>query len=566
MATEPVGPNAQRPDVDGALPHVFSALRLRGVLVRNRLLMTGAQTNMAPGGRPGDQMAAYYGERARGGAGLIVTEWTAVHPSAYIADRAIRNWDDSAIPGLKRIANAVHEHDGRIFAQVGHGGRQGRSSLSERPLLSASALPSPAHGEAPKAATHHEIRELVGAYAAAARRAVMAGMDGVEIHSAYGGYLLSQWLSPTSNIRNDEYGGDLGGRLRIVLEVVEAVRSAVGEDVPVGIQVNGVDGIPGGLTREDSAEICRRLDATGALDYMTIKSGSWTRKELIGPDMQMPHGLWVEDAAAIKRVVTTCRVFTVGRIVDPRHAEEILAAGKADMVGMTPAPHGRSGIGAEGAIQKVDDIRWCIGSNEGCQDSLFKDRHLTLTVNPALGRERAWGIGTLQRVPEPKRILVVGGGPGGLKAAEVAARRGHAVTLWERGDTALGGQVRRFAKVRYRAESGRLVGTLETQLAKLPVAVELRREATAADVASIRSADHGAGHWFCSGAFGLPRCAARPSPNRRSRHTERHHTWRVLGASLPREHACWWSTMARTAGSSPLPPYTSPRMATSPSS
>jgi 2,4-dienoyl-CoA reductase-like NADH-dependent reductase (Old Yellow Enzyme family) len=463
------------------LPHLFRPLRLRALDIRNRLLMTGAQTNMAPDGRPSAQMAAYYAERARGGAGLIVTEWTVVHPSGHVSERAIRNWDDDAVPGLRRLADAVHAHDGRIFAQVGHGGRQGRSWLSERPLLSASALPSPAHGEMPRAATREEIDELVGAYAAGAARAVEAGIDGVEIHSAYGGYLLSQWLSPLTNVRDDEYGGSLPNRLRIVLDVVHAVRSAVGDDVPVGIQVNGTDGIPGGLTIDDSIAICRELDATGALDYLTVKSGMWTRKELIGPDMQMPHGLWVEAAARIRRAVERCHVFTVGRIVDPRHADSIIAAGKADMVGMTRAQMADPELGRKARAGRFADIRRCIGSNEGCQDSLFKNRHLTCTVNPAAGREAQWGVGTLAPAERPRRVLIVGGGPGGLKAAEIAARRDHDVTLWER-EPALGGQVRRFAAIAYRAEYGGLVADLEVQLSKLSVTVQLERSATADEV------------------------------------------------------------------------------------
>jgi 2,4-dienoyl-CoA reductase-like NADH-dependent reductase (Old Yellow Enzyme family) len=457
--------------------HLFQPLRLRSVDIRNRLLMTGAQTNMAPAGRPGAQMAAYYAERARGGAGLIVTELTIVHPSGHISERAIRNWDDGAISGLRLLADAVHAHGGRLFAQVGHGGRQGRSWLSERPLLSASALPSPAHGEVPKVATLQEIAELVEAYAEGAARAVAAGMDGVEIHSAYGGYLLSQWLSPATNRRSDEYGGTPRNRLRFVLEVVQAVRASVGDEVPVGIQINGTDGIAGGLTIDDSVAVCQALDATGELDYITVKSGMWTRKELIGPDMQMPHGLFVEAAARIRQAIESCRVFTVGRIVDPRHAERILAEGKADMVGMTRAQMADPELGNKARAGHFDDIRWCIGSNEGCQDSLFRHRHLTCTVNPAVGREQDWGIGTLTRADLPRRVLVVGGGPGGLKAAEVAARRGHEVTLWER-ESVIGGQVRRFAAVAYRSEYLGLVSHLDTQLAKLRVAVELDKLAT----------------------------------------------------------------------------------------
>lgn len=459
---------------------LFTPLALRSAEIRNRILMTGAQTGMATGGMPGDQLAAYYGARAEGGAGLIITEITIVHPSGFIAEHAIRNWHDSAIPGLKLIADAVHRHGGTIFAQVGHGGRQGTSFLSERPLLSASALPSPAHGEVPKEAEPEEIAELVSAYAHGARRAVEAGMDGVEIHSAYGGYLIAQWLSPTTNARTDEYGGSYPNRARLVFEIAAAVRRAIGSEVPLGIQITGDEGIPNGLTVADAVTLARQLDESGFVDYITVKAGTWVIKETIAPDMQFPRGLWVEAAGAVRRAVESCRVFTVGRIVDPQHAEEILREGKADMVGMTRAQMADPQLANKARNGRFEDIRTCIGSNEGCQDSLYRGRAITCTLNPAVGKERFWSDPPGQAT-DTKRVLVIGGGPAGLKAAEIAARRGHAVTLWEQ-EPALGGQITRFCHVDVRREYGVAIAYLERQLEKLSVSIRTGKLATPEDV------------------------------------------------------------------------------------
>jgi 2,4-dienoyl-CoA reductase-like NADH-dependent reductase (Old Yellow Enzyme family) len=250
--------------VAAELRHLFTPLALRGIELRNRILMTGATTNMAYGGLPGEQLADYYAERARGGAGLIVTEMTVVHPSGIVMDRAIQNWDDRVLSGFQLLAAGVHRHGGKVFAQVGHPGRQGRSFFSEQPLLAPSALPSPAHHEVPKEAELEDVSDLVRCYADGAARALEAGMDGVEIHSAYGGYFLAQWLSPTTNVRQDDYGGTLEQRLRIVLDVVDAVREAAGPDVPVGIQITGDEGVPGGLTPDDAVVIAASSTSTAA--------------------------------------------------------------------------------------------------------------------------------------------------------------------------------------------------------------------------------------------------------------------------------------------------------------
>lgn len=463
------------------LPHLFSPLKVGGLEIRNRILMTGAATNMAYGGVPGEQFADYYAERARGGAGLIVTEMTVVHPSGIVMSRAVQNWDDRIVSGLAPVAAKVHHFGGRIFAQGGHPGRQGRSWFSERPLIAPSALPSSAHNEVPKEAEEADIDELIRACAAGAARAIDAGMDGVEIHSAYGGYFLAQWLSPSSNIREDHYGGDLDRRLRIVIEIIKAVRAAIGNQVPLGIQISGEEGIPGGLTLDDSIAIAKRLDVLRRLDYITVKAGSWAVKELIAPDMQFPHGLWVEHAARIKAAVEHCLVFTVGRITDPQHAERILAGGHADMVGMTRAQMADPELATKARDGRFEDIRTCIGSNEGCQDAMFRGRYLTCTVNPAVGRERKWGIGSLATTPRPRKLLIVGGGPAGLKAAEIAARRGHEVHLWDR-ESALGGQVRIFSRVPMRAEYAGATEHLERQVIKLGVNISLNTIATATDV------------------------------------------------------------------------------------
>jgi len=473
--------------VDGALAPLFEPITLGSVEIRNRVVMTGHGTGMAKDYLPSDQHVAYYRERAIGGVGLIGMAFPQIHPTSQDVPGEPRAWLPEIVPGLRKISDAVHEHGARIVMQLGHGGRQGHSTFTERALWAPSNTPCPFNLEMPKEMEPEDIDEIVEAHAIGARHAKQGGMDGVEIHSGYGGYLLASFLSPFSNHRSDDYGGTLENRMRIVLRVVAAVRAEVGPDFLVGMNLQGHDFSPGGLEVTDAQRIAAAVTAGGQLDYLCVKAATYHEAHQNVPDMQHPKRLWEGLAAAVKACVDV-PVIAVGRINDPHDAAEVLSLGHADMVAMT-----RQQIADPETVNKIadgrlDEIRRCIGCNQGCIDRLFAVTHSSCVHNPAAGYELELGIGTLRRAPVRRRVVVVGAGPAGMKAAETAARQGHEVVLIER-RARTGGQLRIAAKIKGRSEIGGVVDHLDVMIGKYGVDLRLGWTATADDVVAL-APDH----------------------------------------------------------------------------
>jgi 2,4-dienoyl-CoA reductase-like NADH-dependent reductase (Old Yellow Enzyme family) len=462
---------------------LFEPITLGTVEVRNRIVMTGHGTGLAEGFLPSDRHVAYYRERAIGGAGLIGMAFPQIHPTSQDVPGEPHAYDPRIVPGLERIADAVHEHGARIVMQLGHGGRQGASTFTERALWSPSNVPCPFNLEMPKAMEPEDIEAIVEGHAIGARHAKQGGMDGVEIHSGYGGYLLASFLSPFSNFREDSYGGSLENRIRIVGQVIAAIRAEVGSDYLVGLNLQGHDFSPGGLEAADAREIARALAATAGIDYICVKAATYFEANQNVPDMQHPKLIWEDLAAAVKEGVSI-PVIAVGRINEPLDAAGVLERGHADMVAMTRAQIADPEIANKMRAGRTEEIRRCIGCNQGCIDRLFKMTSATCVHNPAAGYELELGIGTLRPAEPARRVVVVGGGPAGLKAAEVAARRGHQVTLLERRPR-LGGQLRLAASVKGRGEVAGVFTYLEGQLERLEVDVRLDTDASTADVLAL---------------------------------------------------------------------------------
>ena len=485
-------PNTIPPHTDGGsmpteLDILFEPISLNGIELSNRIVMTGHGTGMAKEHLPSDQHVAYYRERARGGVGLIGMAFPQIHPSSQNVPGEVRAYDPRVVPGLGRIADAVHEYGTRIVMQLGHTGRQSSSTWSERALFGPSNVPCPMNREMPKEMEIEDIDEIVAAHALAAVHAREGGFDGVELHSGYGGYLLASFLSPFSNFREDEYGGSVENRVRFARRALEAVRDSVGRDYLVGMNMQGHDFSPGGLEIADAQEIARLLAGTGLLDYVVVKGATYYSASQNVADMQHPKGVWVPLAESLREVVDV-PVIAVGRVTDPFEAAEILRDGKADLIAMT-----RQHIADPMVVSKIrdgrlDDIRGCIACNQGCIDRLFKITHTTCVHNPAAGYEAELGEGTLQPAASPGRAVVVGGGPAGMKAAEICARRGHEVTLFERREV-LGGQLRLAASVEGREEISEVNRHLEVQLAKLGVDTRLGEAASVEAVAALEP-DH----------------------------------------------------------------------------
>nr|WP_225952677.1 FAD-dependent oxidoreductase [Mycobacterium sp. OAS707] len=466
---------------------MFEPITLGSVEIRNRVVMTGHGTGMAKGYLPTDQHVAYYRERAMGGVGLIGMAFPQIHPTSQDVPGEPRAWLPEIVPGLRKITDAVHEHGARIVMQLGHGGRQGHSTFTERALWGPSNTPCPFNLEMPKEMEIEDIDEIVEAHAIGARHAKQGGMDGVEIHSGYGGYLLASFLSPFSNHRGDEYGGSLENRMRIVMRVIDAVRAEVGPDFLVGINLQGHDFSPGGLEVVDAQQIAAAIAATGKIDYICVKAATYNEAHQNVPDMQHPKRIWEDLAAAVKAVVDV-PVVAVGRINDPLDAADVLARGHADLVAMT-----RQQIADPETVNKtkegrLQEIRRCIGCNQGCIDRLFDVTHSSCVHNPAAGYEQELGIGTLVQATFRRRVVVIGAGPAGMKAAEVAARQGHEVILIER-RVRTGGQLRIAAKIAGRGEIAGVVDHLDVMIQKYGVDVRLGWAPTADEVLELNP-DH----------------------------------------------------------------------------
>ena len=460
--------------------HLFEPTSIGNVDIRNRLMMTGHTTNYASGSEISQQLIDYYVERAEGGIGLIVMAYLANHPSS-ITGSAVKGYTEEVVPELQRLTDAVHDAGAKIFCQDLHFGRQMTSLLTEQPILSSSDIPGPVNREMPKKMTASTIEEIVDAYAEAAEIIQCGGFDGVEIHSGYGGYLLSQFLSPYSNNRDDEYGGSLENRLRIVHEVLNAVRERVGEDYVVGFQVNASDMQEKGMDVRGYKEVGRRLAATGQVDYLVVKAGTYEKQDYIIPDMQHGQGflapLAKEMRSAVREERSDVTVATTGRITDPRMADQVLVDDCADVVSMTRGHIADPAIAEKAQEGRLDELIECMGCNQGCIERVYNGAECRCVLNPRTGFESELGRGTLSTADYSKDVVVVGGGPAGMKAAEIAARRGHAVTLYERDDS-LGGQVRFASQLDGRKEFEKPLLWLTEALDREGVSIETGTEVT----------------------------------------------------------------------------------------
>jgi mycofactocin system FadH/OYE family oxidoreductase 2 len=464
-------------------PNLFSPLQIGGLTVRNRIMQTAHVKLFAYNAVDSERNVAYQAARAKGGAGLLITGNRVVHPTSTTGfPRVAWAYRPDALEADRRLTDAVHEHGAAIFAQLNHFGLNATSDSADdyRVLWGPSAVKSPAYGETPKAMEPEDIQEVVEWWGRSAELTREGGFDGTEVHISHS-YLLHQFLSPLYNKREDEYGGSFENRLRFAREVIEEVRRRAGSDWVVGVRISLTDFIPGALDIDDAVRAAEMLRDDGSIDYVNVTAAGYHNIYRAIEPSDEPDGYLVDLSAQLKAALPDLPVFTVGGIKDAALAEEIVAAGKADMVAMTRAQIADPEFANKVAEGREDEIFHCIRGNQGCIGRVFKGMPIACTVNPAAGRERRFGEGTLRPAEDPARWLVVGGGPAGMKAAETLARRGHEVTLFEREDR-LGGQVNLILRTPGRDEFAWITRDLETQMRKAGVELCLGTEATAETV------------------------------------------------------------------------------------
>jgi 2,4-dienoyl-CoA reductase-like NADH-dependent reductase (Old Yellow Enzyme family)/thioredoxin reductase len=404
--------------------------------VQNRLVMAPMERNYAnPDGTVSDRTIAHYGLRAAGGVGWVDVESTFVDPVGRGRTHQLGLHTDDAIPGFTALVEAIHAHGAVAGIELHHAGRNTSSAISGYEPVAPSPVPCPeAGGETPRQLTISEIDAVVARYADAAGRAVLAGFDAVELHSAHG-YLPLAFLSPLTNHRSDEYGGSFENRSRFAVRVIEAIRSAIPDGVALGCRFSAGEGLAGGLDLDDAVAYAQVLERAGA-QYLSVSSGVYASFTQIIPPMDFESGWLLPTAAAIKRSVTI-PVIGASRIVDPVVAERAIADGQVDLIALGRALLTDPELPRKARDGKLDTIVSCIGCNQGCEARISRQLDVTCLVNPTVGRELNFDSGL--QVP-PRRVVVIGGGPAGLELATTCAERGHDVTMYER-ESRLGGAI-----------------------------------------------------------------------------------------------------------------------------
>jgi 2,4-dienoyl-CoA reductase-like NADH-dependent reductase (Old Yellow Enzyme family)/thioredoxin reductase len=456
---------------------LFSPFRIKGCDLKNRIVMPGlASFLIEDDGSITNSTIEHYRLRAAGGAAMIIMEACAISPEGLVSPHQARIYDDSFVEGLSKIVRAIKSEGAVPAIQLHHGGRQTSVKVIKQKPVAPSPLPCPSIRGDVEPLTLDGIRDIVRKFGDSARRAVEAGFEMIEIHGAHG-YLINQFLSRFSNIRKDEYGGDVIGRTRFAKEIVGEIRGRVGDDFPLSFKISAQEFVPEGLTVDESIEILQILVAAG-IDVVQVSAGNDATPEWICQPMFMEKACLVDSASRTKKALNV-PVMAVGRINDPVIANEIIETGKADLVcigrGLLADPE----LPRKAQEGSLEEIRTCIACNT-CMESIFRKGRVECLVNPTLGREEEMAFHPAKVV---KKVMVVGGGPGGLNVAWVAAKRGHDVHLFER-QPVLGGQLLLGSVTAFKKELLNLIRFQKRQVEKYGVKCHLNYEVTVDTVKS----------------------------------------------------------------------------------
>jgi 2,4-dienoyl-CoA reductase-like NADH-dependent reductase (Old Yellow Enzyme family)/thioredoxin reductase len=457
------------------LDRLFSSFHLGTLELQNRIVMPPMATNYATAeGFVTDRQISYYVERAKGGVGYITIEHTGILQQGKASPNMLMISTDEHVSYIKKLVEAVHGAGGKIVVQINHAGRQTLPSVTGYPIVGpspipASPIPDPSRSNVPRQLTISEIEEITEAFVAAAERVKESGADGVELHMAHG-YLICSFLSPFSNQRTDQYGGDIRGRSRFAVEVLKSVRSRLGPEFPVICRLSGDEYVDSGLRIEETKEIAKILEREGA-DGLHVSACNAASGYLNHPPYYVEEGVFVHLAQSVKSSVNI-PVIAVGRIRTPIMAEQIIQEEKADLISMGRALIADPHMPEKAKRGLFNEITPCISCNRCIQT--LRQGAVRCAVNPETGNEARFELSEADR---PKKVWIVGGGPGGLKAAEIAIQRGHEVTLFEKARK-LGGRMRLAAIPPKKAVLNDFLDYLERRCKNLRVNFQLGTDFT----------------------------------------------------------------------------------------
>ncbi len=457
------------------LKKLFTRLRIGTAEIKNRIVMPAMGTRSATeDGYVNNRLVNYYEERAKGGAGVVIVENTRIDRSAQPGALCIDS--DEFIPGLSQLAKVIKSHGAFAMIQIGHSATELKPGGGGSQWVGPSSILLKEFGFFRELAVG-DIHQVVEMEVRAAERAKKAGFDGVEIHSCHEG-LEARFLSPLSNKREDEYGGTPENRARLLLEVIKAIKESLGQSYPVWCRINGREfGIDGGLTLDETLQVAPMIQRAGA-DAIDVSAMGYGKEATISAPSR--PGQMVSLAEAVKKVVTI-PIITAGRL-DPELGEKILQENKADLIAMGRRLIADPELPDKALSGQFENIRPCIACTQCVESVVLRHQPLRCTVNPAVGREREFRVGPAER---KKKVMVIGGGPGGMEAATVAALRGHDVTLYEK-DSNLGGQLVLATLPPNKGEIKNLTSYLINQVGKSGAAIELQKEVNAEVVKSVK--------------------------------------------------------------------------------
>lgn len=443
---------------------LFSEFNIKNLTLQNRIVFLphynglGSITSL-----PTEEDADYYAERAKGGAGLIISGNYAVSKDGQFHRTFADASDKETIKNFKKMIKKVHKYNTKIFGQISHCGST-KMAKPRHELYAPSQVIEKSTNSYTIEIDKYRIKEIIKSFAKSAENLAESGFDGIEIKVGHDG-LLRTFISPYYNKRKDEYGGNFENRMRIILEVFSSIKEVLKEDIILGVRICLDEFDDEGYGLETGIKVAKYLDDRNLIDYINSDAGTWYISFIDHSPMSIPLGFSEYMSADLKKEINI-PVIAFGRINDPVQAEQILERGSADLIGMArqlicdPETPKKAGKGF------IDEIRKCIACNEGCSGQCMNNQPIGCIQNPAAGREKKYGIGTLRKTKLAKKILVVGGGVAGLKFAEIAAKRGHNIVLFEK-DKILGGQINLLKKIPFRNEFSEIIRYLEFQVKQL---------------------------------------------------------------------------------------------------